>query len=104
VVYEIVKNDKDSCVRFKLDMKNKKWNVSIDDDLKNIIQNTVKQDNNVFKFFTTPQHNTSVPDYSFDVDLKQLCTTGDIQFEHKSNQTPRLFCRKIYNYSYEVAQ
>ena len=51
-------------------------------------------------------HNTIqvFPDYSFDVDLKQLCTTGDIQFEHKSNQTPRLFCRKIYNYSYEVTQ
>ena len=85
-------------------MENKKWNVSIDDDLKNIIQTTVKQDNYVFKFFTTPQHNTSVCDYSFHVDLKQLCTTGDIQLEHKSNQTPRLFCRKIYNYSYEVAQ
>ena len=104
VVYEIVKNDKDSCIRFKLDMKNKKWNVSIDDDLKNIIQNTVKEDNYVFKFFTTPQYNTSVADYSFNIDLKQLCNTGDIQLEHKSSETPRLFCRKIYNYSYEVAQ
>ena len=31
--------------------KNKKWNISIDDELKNVIQNTVTQDNFIFKFF-----------------------------------------------------
>jgi|TARA_B100001094_G_scaffold47089_1_gene42326 hypothetical protein len=104
VIYEIGKNDTDSCVRFVLDMKNKKWNISIDDELKNVIQNTVTQDNFIFKFFTTPKNNTSVPEYSFEVDMTQLCAVGNVQIDHNSNQIPRLFCRKVYNYSYEVTQ
>ena len=103
-VYEIVKNDKDSCIRFMLDLKNKKWNISIDDELKDLIQKTVTQKNNMFKFFTTPADNTSVLDYSFNIDLSELCTNGNMQIDHNSTATPRLFCRKIYNYSYEVTQ
>lgn len=103
VIYEIVKNTKDSCIRFKLDTIHRKWNITIDSELKNTIQNTIKQQS-TFRFFTTPQDNTSVLDYIFELDLQQLCANDSIEIEHKSKQIPRLFCRKVYNYSYEVTQ
>lgn len=104
LIYEIVKNDKESCIRFRLDIKNKKWNITIDNELKTVIENTVQQEDNIFKFFATTQNNTSVPEYTFDVDLNQVCEQGNVEIEHKTDSVPRLFCRKIYNYSYEVVQ
>ena len=104
LIYEIVKNDKEPCIRFRLDIENKKWDITIDNELKTVIENTVKQENNTLKFFATTQNNTSVPEYTFDVDLNQLCDQSSVEIEHKTDSKPRLFCRKIYNYSYEVVQ
>lgn len=101
IIYEIQKNQKDSCIRFNLDITHNNWNITIDDELKNTIKNTANQ-RSVLKFFTTPQDNTSVLDYAFDVDLEKLCEDGNLEIPHQSDQIPRLFCRKVYNYSYEV--
>lgn len=101
IIYEVQKNKKDSCIRFNLDMPHNKWNITIDEELKNTIKNTSNQQS-VLKFFTTPQNNTSVLDYAFDVDLEKLCEDGKLNIPHQSKSIPRLFCRKVYNYSYEV--
>jgi len=101
IIYEVQKNKKDSCIRFNLDQKHNNWTITIDDELKNTIKNTTNQQS-VLKFFTTPQDNTSVLDYAFDVDLTKLCEDGKLQIPHQSKSIPRLFCRKVYNYSYEV--
>lgn len=103
IIYEIQKNDKDSCIRFKLNKTSNKWDITIDDELKTTIKNTSNQQS-VLKFFVTPEDNTSVLDYSFELDLVKLCEGSSIQIPHQSDSTPRLFCRKVYNYSYEVTQ
>ena len=103
IIYEIQENDKDSCIRFKLDKRNSEWIVTIDDELKHTIQNTTNR-KNIHKFFTTPPNNTSVLDYSFEVDIAKLCQDSIIKIPHQSDSIPRLFCRKVHNYSYEVSQ
>lgn len=103
IIYEIQKNDKDSCIRFELNKRNSEWNITIDDELKDAIKNTANQ-KSIHKFFTTPQDNTSVLDYSFELDIEKLCQESTIKIPHQSDSIPRLFCRKVHNYSYEVSQ
>lgn len=103
-VYEIKKNNKDSCIRFVLDLKQKVWNVSIDTELKNSLKNTLKSLDTVYKFFTTSTDNSALLDYEFLIDIKELMSKETLTMPHQSDSIPRLFCRKVYNYSYEVRQ
>lgn len=104
VVYEIKKNKKDACIRFLLDTKTKVWNITLDEELKNNLKTIVTTSNNTYKFFTTSIDNSAVLDYEFTVNLNDLISKGALKIPHQSDNVPRLFCRKVYNYSYEVAQ
>ena len=103
-LYEIKNNSKDSCIRFKLDKKLKKFIVTIDKQLSDNLSNTIDfQKTNIYNFFTTDQDNTSVVDRILQINLNDLLLKKQIEIDYVVDFVPRLFCRKLYNYSYEVA-
>ena len=57
---------------------------------------------NIYNFFTTDQDNTSIVDKIIEVNLNDLIQNKQIEIDYVANLVPRLFCRKLYNYSYEV--
>ena len=101
-MYEIKSNTYDSCIRFNLNMIKKEWNISIDSDLKSSLKNSVDA-NNEYEFFATNVSNTSIPAYSFKSKLQNLFD-GDITIPHTVDYVPKIFCRKVFNYAYEVTQ
>lgn len=102
-LYEIKNNKIDSCIRFKLDRKNKKFIITIDESLAKSISETIDMEkHNIYNFFTTDQDNTSIVDKIIKVNLNDLIKNKQIEIDYVANLVPRLFCRKLYNYSYEV--
>ena len=102
-LYEIKYNDNDSCIRFTLSKNHKKFIVTIDDTLANSISETIDmKKTNVYNFFTTDQDNTSIVDSILEVNLNDLIKNKQVEINYTPNFVPRLFCRKLYNYSYEV--
>ena len=103
-LHEVKYNNTDSCIRFKLSKNNKKFIVTIDDTLATSISDTIDMTKtNVCNFFTTDQDNTSIVDKILEIDLNYLIKNKKIEIDYVANFIPRLFCRKLYNYSYEVA-
>ena len=102
-LYEIRKNKIDSCIRFVLNKKNKKFTITIDESLATSISETIDMEKtNIYNFFTTDQDNTSIVDKILQVNLNDLIKNKKIEIDYVANFVPRLFCRKLYNYSYEV--
>ena len=102
-LYEIRKNKIDSCIRFVLNKKNKKFTITIDKSLATSISETIDMEKtNIYNFFTTDQDNTSIVDKILQVNLNDLIKNKKIEIDYVANFVPRLFCRKLYNYSYEV--
>jgi len=101
-LYEIKSNTNDSCIRFNLNMTKKQWNISIDNDLKASLQNSVDADNE-YEFFATDDSNTSIPAYTFKIKLQNLFD-NNITIQHTVDYVPKIFCRKVFNYAYEVTQ
>ena len=102
-LYEIKYNDTDSCIRFTLSKNHKKFIVTIDDTLANNLSATIDMNKtNVYNFFTTDQDNTSIVDSILEVNLNDLIKNKQVEINYTPNFVPRLFCRKLYNYSYEV--
>lgn len=101
-LYEIKSNQNESCIRFYLNMSKKEWTVSIDENLKASLQDSVDADNE-YEFFATNDSNTSIPAYSFKIKLQNLFN-DNITIPHTVDYIPRIFCRKVFNYAYEVTQ
>ena len=102
-LYEIKYNDTDSCIRFTLSKNNKKFIVTIDDTLADNLSETIDmKKTNVYNFFTTDQDNTMIVDSILEVNLNDLIKNRQVEINYTPNFVPRLFCRKLYNYSYEV--
>jgi len=102
-VYEIKTNQHDACVRLVLDMKEKLWKVTVDDALKTNLIQQVNSDH-THKFFVTDNDNSAVLDYTFDLNIQELLKDEITTIKHTGSKIPRLFCRKVYNYSYEVVK
>ena len=101
-LYEIKPNTNDSCIRFNLIMTKKELNISIDSNLKASLQDSVDADNE-YEFFATNDSNTSIPAYSFKIKLQNLFD-NNITIPHTVDYVPKIFCRKVFNYAYEVTQ
>ena len=101
-LYEIKSNTNDSCIRFNLNMTKKELNISIDSKLKASLQNSVDTENE-YEFFVTDDNNTSIPAYSFKIKLQNLFD-NNITIPHTVDYVPKIFCRKVFNYAYEVTQ
>tara|TARA_B100000575_G_C23109732_1_gene640902 strand:- start:406 stop:990 length:585 start_codon:yes stop_codon:yes gene_type:complete len=101
-LYEIKSNTNNSCIRFILNMTKKELNISIDSKLKASLQNSVDADNE-YEFFATDDDNTSIPAYSFKIKLQNLFD-NNIVIPHAVDYVPKIFCRKVFNYAYEVTQ
>ena len=101
-LYEIKPNTNDSCIRFNLNMTKKELNISIDSNLKASLQDSVDADNE-YEFFATNDSNTSIPAYSFKIKLQNLFD-NNITIPHTVDYVPKIFCRKVFNYAYEVTQ
>ena len=86
-----------------LNKKNKKFTITIDESLATSISETIDMEKtNIYNFFTTDQDNTSIVDKILQVNLNDLIKNRKIEIDYVANFVPRLFCRKLYNYSYEV--
>ena len=102
-VYEIKNNTQDSCIRFKLDKNLQKFTITIDEVLANSLKNSLDlTKENKFDFFTTDQDNISVVDRIIQLNMNELLTKQKLEIDYVAKFVPRLFCRKLYNYSYEV--
>ena len=56
---------------------------------------------NIYNFFTGPKI-ISIVDKIIEVNPNDLIKNKQIEIDYVANLVPRLFCRKLYNYSYEV--
>jgi hypothetical protein len=102
-VYKIDSNNIDDKISFKLDMKNKQWNIKINDNLGQEIENTLDMSKNIIlNFYVTKKDDANILDYVLPVSLNNLIKQKTLTMEHKSNNIPSLYCRKLYDYSYEV--
>ena len=80
-----------------------KFIVTIDDTLADNLSETIDmKKTNVYNVFTTDQDNTMIVDSILEVNLNDLIKNRQVEINYTPDFVPRLFCRKLYNYSYEV--
>jgi hypothetical protein len=102
-VYKIEPNNVNDKISFKLDMKNKQWNIGINENLGKEIANTLDMSKDiVLDFYVTEKDDANILDYILPVNLNNLIKQKTLTMDHKSNNVPSLYCRKIYDCSYEV--
>ena len=102
-VYKIESSNINDKISFKLDMKNKQWNIGINDNLGQEIENTLDMSKDiVLDFYVTKKDDANILDYILPINLNSLIKQKTLTIKHKSNNVPSLYCRKLYDYSYEV--
>lgn len=102
-LYRVQKNNKDSCIRFLLDTTAKKWIIKIDNEIRTTLRNNLNlKGDNRHNFYVVDDNNPNFLNYIMTLDIARLINDGTLQEDHLSNTIPMLYCRKIYNYSYEV--
>ena len=85
-----------------MDRKNKKFAITIDESPAKAFETIDMEKHNIYNFFTMTQDNTSIVDKIIEVNPNDLIKNKQIEIDYVANLVPRLFCRKLYNYSYEV--
>lgn len=102
-LYRIKVNTKDSCVRFLLNLSKKTWTITIDDQLRKTLQNSLNLiEDNLHNFYAVDTDNPNLLECVLTLNINMLIKDGIIQQAHALDTVPALYCRKVYNYSLEV--
>jgi len=103
-VYKITTADNDNnCISIQLNKKEKNLTFSVSEQFKNSMKDYFTENSSKdHYFFATKKNDGSILDHTFVIDMKELLEKGIINVNYDPKYSIDLYCRKTFDYKYEV--